>query len=257
MKIKCEFCREEFEDYEEKCPHCGAPNNYKVNIVENNTSIINPKTIEELKQWYIEHNLPDEEITRFFIGKNYQSPKAFGIYKDLETGNFVVYKNKADGTRAIRYSGTDEEYAVNELYLKLKEEIANQKNNNNNFSDLNSKTFLRNVGIFIIIGCLIVGGMSWFLGSLSPKRGYYNYNNDYYYYQGYDWYEYDKNAREWKPTTASDELKNNYSSYYDSTDYDSGYDIDDFKDSEYWDSSSSWDSSDSWDSGSTDWSSDW
>ena len=40
---------------------------------------------------------------------------------------FIVYKNKADGTRAVRYKGTDEAYAVNELYLKLKDEILNQK----------------------------------------------------------------------------------------------------------------------------------
>lgn len=30
-----------------------------------------PKTIEELKIWYKEHNLPDEKITRFFIGKKF------------------------------------------------------------------------------------------------------------------------------------------------------------------------------------------
>lgn len=64
-----------------------------------------PKTIEELKQWYVVHNLPDETITRFFIGKNYQEPKAFGIYQELVTGDFVVYKNKADETRAVRYQG--------------------------------------------------------------------------------------------------------------------------------------------------------
>ena len=79
-----------------------------------------PKTIEQLKQWYISHNLPDEETTRFFIGKNYKGPKAFGIYKDKKNNNYIVYKNKSDGTRFIRYNGKDESYAVNELYLKLK-----------------------------------------------------------------------------------------------------------------------------------------
>ena len=61
----------------------------------------------------------------FFIGIDYRQPRAFGIY---QAGNeFIVYKNKADGTRAVRYQGTDEAYAVNELYLKLKDEILNQK----------------------------------------------------------------------------------------------------------------------------------
>ena len=35
----------------------------------------------------------------------------------------MVYKNKADGSRAVRYSGPDEAYAVRELYLKLKSEV--------------------------------------------------------------------------------------------------------------------------------------
>ena len=123
MKIKCEYCNSEINDYDEKCPNCGAVNN-RLNRTANDA----PKTIEQLKQWYIDRNLPDEMITRFFIGTNYSFPKAFGIYKDYNTGNFVVYKNKANGQRAIRYEGKDEEYAVTELYLRLKAEIVNQKN---------------------------------------------------------------------------------------------------------------------------------
>lgn len=53
-----------------------------------------PKTIEELKQWYIDRNLPPESVTRFFIGSNYKGAKAFGIYKDDITDKIVVYKNK-------------------------------------------------------------------------------------------------------------------------------------------------------------------
>ena len=63
---------------------------------------------------------------RFFIGVDYKKPKAFGIYQDGD-GNFVVYKNKADGSRAIRYKGTDEAYAVHELYLKMQSEVQKQK----------------------------------------------------------------------------------------------------------------------------------
>ena len=120
MKIKCEYCGAMIEDTEAECPNCGAAN---INVKR--MTVTTPQTIEQLKSWYVARNLPPYEVTRFFIGENHQGPKAFGIYKD---GNeFVVYKNKADGTRAVRYRGTDEAYAVNELYLKLKSEILNQK----------------------------------------------------------------------------------------------------------------------------------
>ncbi len=122
MKIKCSYCDNYISDTDEKCPNCGAPND-GLKRVGNQV----PKTIEELKQWYIDHNLPDENVTRFFIGKDIKEARAFGIYKDDNTGNFVVYKNKDTGVRAVRYEGKDESYAVNELYLKLKEEIMNQK----------------------------------------------------------------------------------------------------------------------------------
>ena len=83
------------------------------------------KIIEELKQWYEDRKIPPERVTRFFIGSNYKGAKAFGIYKDEVTDKCVVYKNKADGSRSIRYEGMDEAYAVNELYKKLKSEIYN------------------------------------------------------------------------------------------------------------------------------------
>ncbi len=86
----------------------------------------NPITIEELQEWYKARNLPPYETTRFFIGIDHKGPRAFGIYKD-DNGDFIVYKNKENGQRAIRYQGSDEEYAVNELYQKLKEEIIHQK----------------------------------------------------------------------------------------------------------------------------------
>ena len=85
-----------------------------------------PKTMQELKE-YCERNDFTPSKTRFFIDYDYTGAKAFGIYKDETTGEFVVYKNKADGTRAVRYRGTDEEFAVVELYDRLQSEIANQK----------------------------------------------------------------------------------------------------------------------------------
>lgn len=88
-----------------------------------------PRTIAELEKWYHDRHLPPYETTRFFIGYNYQGRCAFGIYRDGP--DFVVYKNKDDGTRAIRYRGPDEAYAVNELLTKLKSEIMKRKQGNN------------------------------------------------------------------------------------------------------------------------------
>lgn len=127
MKIKCEYCGAMIEDTADKCPNCGAANTNVKRMTDTT-----PKTIEELKDWYQARKLPPYETTRFFIGIDYKHPKAFGIYQD---GNeFVVYKNKADGSRAVRYRGTDEAYAVNEIYLKLKSEILNQKARNSGSS---------------------------------------------------------------------------------------------------------------------------
>lgn len=73
--------------------------------------------------------LPPEEVTRFFIGKNITEPKAFGIYRD-STGDFVVYKNKSDGQRAIRYQGADEAYALIQDYVdpnQIKDSLLNKE----------------------------------------------------------------------------------------------------------------------------------
>jgi hypothetical protein len=261
MKIKCDYCGAFIDDTDEKCSNCGAVNNHL-----KRSAIGIPKTIEELKQWYIEHNLPDENITRFFIGKDYKNPRAFGIYKDEVTGNFVVYKNKDTGVRSIRYEGKDEAYAVNELYMKLKEEIVNQKQHNVNRNNRNKKKKFRINWLTVIIIYFIIYFLLFFLISIfSPHRGYYSYEDNYYYYQSGYWYEYD-DYDGWYKTSAPEELKDNYKDYYESSSYSSYYGIDDFEDSGYyssgsssddWDSSSSWDSDSSWDSSSSDWSSDW
>jgi len=92
MKIKCEFCGSMMNDTVESCPNCGAPN---PNV--RRSSGDQPLTIEQLKQWYESKGLPPYSVTRFFIGENYTEPKAFGIYYEEETGNYIVYKNKASG----------------------------------------------------------------------------------------------------------------------------------------------------------------
>lgn len=280
MQSKCEYCGAYISDGEEKCKQCGAVNaNFKRTIDGT------PKTIEELKAWYMQKNLPPQETTRFFIGENYTGARAFGIYE--ENGEYIVYKNKDDGSRAVRYKGRDEAYAVNELYLKLKSEILNQKahNLNNKKANENSKsskisdffsTVLGWIIIIFVIGGIIGSVVAAIVGAVNKVRDlpyagkYYTYNDDVYYCESYvydDWYVYDYNDQDYLPVEIPQDMYDDIQSYRFSKDevWDSGIEV--FEDTdmgqyveslkESSDSDSDWSSSDSWDSDSTDWGSDW
>lgn len=60
---------------------------------------------------------------RFFLGEDRKEPKCFGVYYDPARDRYIVYKNKADGTRAIRYEGPDQAEAVRIIYEKMGDEI--------------------------------------------------------------------------------------------------------------------------------------
>ncbi len=273
MKIKCEYCDSFIDDSEDFCPNCGAVN-ANMKRVANGV----PTTIEELKAFCVEHNLP-LTLMRFYIGENYKLPKAFGIYKDEDSGEFVVYKNKSDGSRAIRYQGFDEAYAVNEIYLKLQVEMQKQearkiaqmqsrsqsesssqrrsdysnRTSSNSYYDTsssnrssgnknNSSNKLKKRIILIIV--LVFFGSSLlemlFMGIMGVTSMFTSSGS------GYD---------------------SSYSSdyYYDddySYDYDDDYDYsyDDDWDTDWdsdWDSDYDWDSGSDWDSSYSDWDSDW
>jgi len=282
MKIRCEYCNNYLDDSEEKCPSCGAPNtNFK--RVGNQV----PTTIEELQQWYSEHNLPPAETTRFFIGVDYKEPKAFGIYKDTNTGKFIVYKNKDTGERAIRYEGNDEKYAVNELYLKLKEEIVNQKSINvSKGSRLVAPNTRSNdwvgvlVFLFLIVFFVTIFYSSFVSSSNRTSKGYYYINDSEYYYGGGNWFVFEND--EWNSTSEPEHTgdigdyyqgdyyysSSDYTDIRDSSVYDSDWDNTSSSSSSWessssssssddWDYDSDWDSGDSWDSGGSDWGSDW
>ena len=265
MQVKCNYCGALIDDASETCPKCGAPLSG-----EHRTAKEQPKTIEELKAWYVAHHLPPEEITRFFIGKNVTEPRAFGIYRD-GNGDCVVYKNKSDGERAIRYKGVDEQYAVNELYQRLKAEIADQKGHRpaNTQQPVVDKKKKKKKGCLIAIIIFVVLAMLTAIFDNSAPNGYYKYNGTQYYHQGSSWYYYDAKTNDWYKSNdekqldkainddnAKDYQYNNHTgkSFEESSWYNSGSHNDDGG----WDSDSNWDSgSDSWDSGSTDWDSDW
>ena len=118
---KCPYCGSTVRSDERSCPNCGAENSRFV--VDEPGTVFRPKTIGELQEYCAERGMPLLRM-RFFIGEDYPEPKAFGIYQD--GADFIVYKNKADGSRAVRYRGPDQAYAVGELYDKLLEECHNR-----------------------------------------------------------------------------------------------------------------------------------
>ncbi len=213
MKITCPYCNHLFNDTLEKCPHCGSPNSGVVR-----TSGSQPITIEELQKWYQDRGLPPYEVTRFFIGQDYQSPRAFGIYQDQTTGDYVVYKNKDNGQRAIRYQGTDEAYAVNELYQRLKQEIIEQKQANINRKNSQNNSSFRNgrgtkkkrfknkeLKIFALVWVLFFIIAIVMNQDVDPSaNGYYDYQGMNYYHiysSGVsEWYYYDEDDTDWYRT---------------------------------------------------------
>lgn len=267
MKISCEYCGQMIPETEQTCPHCGA-----VNGRVKRAAYGVPTTIEELRAYCRNHNLPLADM-RVFLGEDYRGAKAFGIYRDEATGNFVVYKNKADGTRAVRYEGNDEAYAVNELYLKIKERVAEQKRHLPSKGQGNPgraggrfvKSIFGQVIVSIIVSIivfilLLVGGFS-----AGPSSGYYAYGGSFYYYDSSSWYEWDIYDEEWSHTQADAELEENADDYYQSRNWRAGYEAGDFTESswyseEEWEDDDwdyDWDDDDSWDDSYDDWDSDW
>ena len=265
MRVKCDFCGSMIDETSVRCPSCGAPLSGA-----NRTAPEQPKTIEELKAWYEAHHLPPEEITRFFIGKNITEPKAFGIYRN-GSGDFVVYKNKANGERAVRYQGTDETYAVNELLQRLKAEIVDQKGNRpaNVAETPQKKNKRKGCGCAIVFAILMFFAMLVAIFDDSAPNGYYKYQGQEYYHQGSKWFYYDANTDDWYQSDEASKLDKEITDdnakdyrYYDHSgknfEETSWYDAGSHSDDSSWDNDSDWDSdSDSWDSDDTDWDSDW
>ncbi len=258
MSLKCRHCGEPLKERDTVCPRCGAA------VEDKNAQA--PRSINELQQVCAMRNVPLEKI-RFFIGEDCREPKAFGIYQD-DDGQFVVYKNKADGMRAVRYRGPDEAYAVNEIYQKLCSEVALRRAKKRGASvsperaRRRRRESLKTGVIAALITVLLVGVLS-FIESRKPQTGYYRYNDDYYYYYSGDWYWYDED--DWYPAgTLDEEFLNDYRDYRVDS-YDDTWDVTDFTDSG-WYSESGGDSDDGdwndddwddWDFDATDWDSDW
>ena len=277
-KTTCAECGAPLTGDMQRCPACGAENP--------NWGKGTPETIEELKAFCTRNEMPLVKM-RFFIDVDYQSPRAFGIYRDGD--NVVVYKNKADGSRAVRYHGPDEAYAVRELYQKLLDECHNRgiypgggrpqpaRQSQSTMSSY-SRGCLTKIVIFLaVFFCLI-----FFLVIRDGHKddGYYRYagTQSYYYRYGDNYYHYSDDG-DWDIFyTDADFLGDNYMYEYMGDDYSPDWEFSDVHESENWDgsylgsldtNSSSYSHSydddddtsyydyDDWDSSDTDWDSDW
>lgn len=269
MKIKCDHCGEWIDSENKFCPNCGTAVQCEEHSSTKPIKIEVPTTIDELKEWAAQNNLPLEDM-RTYIGIDYKGAKAFGIYQDEYSGEFIVYKNKANGTRAIRYQGSDEAYAVKELYLKMKERVAEQKSHRKTSSvyiptnKLNKSKLLGMIIAIWVICLTSIFGIFHLSRKLSqsPSRGYYKYNDTSYYYDSHDWYEW--YGSDWYPISYEyDWMNDGYDDYYDSYYYNSSSGYYNFEDSDYYttydddDDYDSWDSDSDWDSSFDDWDSDW
>ena len=273
MKIKCEYCEQMIEDTDPQCPYCGAVNE---NVKRGASQV--PTTIDELKSFCAAHNMPLEKM-RFFIGEDYKGARAFGIFQD-GNGDFVVYKNKDNGQRAVRYKGKDEAYAVNEIYQKLKAEVLDRRNvkvtpgqgnaaNPQNYPAMQKKDELRRrrdnkrrkksgvMSFIITLAVILVFVALLFSSSDGPSSGYYRYDGHTYYNQRGSWYMYDDG--DWTsdfdlPESLNDD--DQAGDYYESISYSDDFGATDFQDSDYYVETSSYDDDD-WDSDSWDSDSDW
>ncbi len=240
--------------------------------------ITRPTTVAELRQYCAERSMPLEKM-RFFIDEDYRQPKAFGIYRDGD--RFVVYKNKADGSRAVRYQGPDEAYAVNELYQKLLSECHNRGIYPENFGQPGG---MRNRGASdagtngsgtrfggsgrgtmsaktkaILIAVVAVIAVATLVFSFFSHRndGYYRRNGGYYYRSGWTWYTVSDMSDGWYHTSVADDFADTADFLGDR--YSGDWGITDVRQSDIWesDNDSGSDTWSDWDSGGTDWGSDW
>ena len=272
MKCNCEYCGSELDTTQEECPNCGAKNPNFARTVKGT-----PKTIEELKIYCESKHLKLDKM-HIHIGEDFKEPKAFGIYKNEKNGHFVVYKNKANGQRAIRYDGTDEAYAVNELYLKIKDLLMEAKAATSGRTSSYkgrakpSKTPVLYYVICIFFLIVIVGALVYAcIAAMIDKRynGYYEHRGTTYYRHGSYWYEYDEDTESWS-STGDMSSKIDREEDFIGNDYDNDVEAEEFPVDDYssdWESDDDWDSDDDYDwddsyddydfGGGGDWDSDW
>ncbi len=249
-------------------------------------------SINDILELASRYGMPLEQM-RFFVGVNNTEPKCFGIYQD-DGGYWIVYKNKANGERAVRYRGRSEAEASQIIWDKIEEEIKKRKKekdwwqhqndlaNDPEYADeyekeLEQRVLRPNYGTrkpqaknnalkitLILAGviALISGGITATVRNYRknhPSSGYYTHDSELYYYQYPSWYIWDSYTDSWDTYDYDAYFENDWHDWnYDGRYYVYNGDDDNyysFQDSDYYDSYSS---SSSYSSDyDDDWSSDW
>lgn len=245
-----------------------------------------PQSIEEFIHLCEEKNVPYRKM-RFMLGEDCREPECFGIYKDKETGEFVVYKNRSDGVRKERYRGVNEAYAVSLIYQKMDEEIVKRRMNKPADRPLQKDSPARHSGkkkagtVLATVAAVVAisAGALGLVHQLRKKQGYYkdadngmyyHLDDDWYYWNDSGWYPYYEDVGDWEYLGSDYEPE--YSDYGVWEDFsDTGYYEEDVNEHSYedhhdeyshedhddYDDDWSSDDFDDWDSGDTDWDSDW
>lgn len=260
MTDRCPHCGAMITASDRFCPQCGKPTSDEQSPWQPGDT---PATIEQLSAFCAYHGMPLEKM-RFFVGQDYRQPRAFGIYRDGD--QFIVYKNKGDGSRAVRYHGPDEAYAVNELYAKLLDECHSRNiwPDGKPQAQITREKKTRRLLILVIAAMVLISVLVAVFAARASKKahahdGYYQFDGSgLYYLYGSTWYYDDC---DWAAVEGM-EYDEGFSDYYLGDEYDDSWGHSDFEQSSEWQQiheQSRTSSSDygSWDSGSTDWSSDW
>ena len=227
--------------------------------------MIKVNSIQDILDIAEKHSIPLERM-RFFIGVNCQEEKCFGIYYDNYTEKYIVYKNKNNGERVIRYQGVNEAEAAQIIMDKIVEETNirekdkdwwehqqnlatssdyvkeyNKEIKNRNKQSIDFSTIMNGAATTSIILCIIafvvllLASLPRFTYQLykdyqqsSPRTGYYLDDNNYYYFNKGVWYFW--NDFEWKKYDGTID----YNNYNYNKNYSSNYQITDFKESDYY-----------------------
>ncbi len=243
------------------------------------------RSIQEIKEQAEILGMPLEKM-HFYVGEDSKSPKCFGIYKDAQ-GNTVVYKNKSDGSRSVRYRGKDEAEAAQIFWDKLEDEIRiRQKNRdwwrhqedlaasdeygreyqkeirrrkNREKTAKAAKTLPIALAGTAAVALLAIGGYRLIqnYNYNHPDNGYYTHDSEVYYYQSPNWYMWDTDTWDVYDDVSADEWHDwDYSSQASSEMSTDAY-FTEFEDSGYYVEPSSSSSSSSDYDYDDDWSSDW
>lgn len=215
-------------------------------------------SLQEYKDFVERHNIPLDTI-RFALGEDKgHDPRWFYIYQDRFTGEWVVAKNKSDGSTAERYRGNDEAKACQILFDKMEEEFnkrkyasedtagggsgssgSTKKRKKSHFSSF----VLRFLPYLIAIPICVYAFWDGYRDTHTkrPGQGYYVFHNTYddgsvwddlYYYLDSCWYYYDDEYDDWYVDSDFDYSYDDVDDYYIGSYYSS---LDGYYDGEAWD----------------------